>query len=56
MGEGCAFAPRCPFAQDRCHVERPVLRSVGSGHVACHRSEELHGQLDADQMRATVHG
>lgn len=56
VGPGCAFASRCPFAQDRCHVERPVLRTVGSGRVACHRSEELRGQLDADRMRADVHG
>jgi peptide/nickel transport system permease protein len=28
---GCAFAPRCAFAQDRCRTERPLLRE----HVAC---------------------
>jgi len=56
VGEGCSFAPRCPFAQDRCRVERPILRKVGVGRVACHRTEELQGQLDADQMRANVHG
>lgn len=22
---GCKFAPRCPYAQDRCHVEEPPL-------------------------------
>ena len=22
---GCRFAPRCPYAQDRCHVEEPPL-------------------------------
>jgi peptide/nickel transport system ATP-binding protein len=31
---GCAFAPRCPFAVDRCRVERPPLFEIGSGHVA----------------------
>jgi len=37
---GCRFHPRCPFAFDRCRVERPVLRAVGAGHdAACH----LHG-------------
>lgn len=54
VGEGCVFAARCAFAQDRCRAERPVLRSVGSGRVACHRTEELQGQLDADQMRESV--
>ena len=36
---GCAFAARCPYAQDRCHQEDPVLSPV-PGHpdhtVACH--------------------
>jgi oligopeptide transport system ATP-binding protein len=29
---GCAFAPRCRQAQDRCRTERPVLREVGLNH------------------------
>jgi oligopeptide/dipeptide ABC transporter ATP-binding protein len=34
---GCRFHPRCPFALDRCRVERPLPRAVGAGHeVACH--------------------
>ncbi len=34
---GCSFAPRCPFAQERCTREVPPLTSVGHGHhVACH--------------------
>jgi len=34
---GCRFHPRCPFAFDRCRVERPALREVGAGHqAACH--------------------
>jgi len=37
MPAGCRFHPRCPFAFDRCRVERPVLRSVNAGHeAACH--------------------
>jgi oligopeptide transport system ATP-binding protein len=27
---GCAFAPRCPRAAERCRVERPLLRAVGT--------------------------
>jgi oligopeptide/dipeptide ABC transporter ATP-binding protein len=23
---GCAFSPRCPYAQERCHVEQPPLQ------------------------------
>ena len=33
---GCAFAPRCALAQERCRVERPPLRALGSGTAACH--------------------
>ncbi len=34
---GCRFAPRCPFAVDRCHRDKPVLREVRKGHlVSCH--------------------
>jgi oligopeptide transport system ATP-binding protein len=34
---GCAFAPRCPHAFDRCRVERPPLRPLGPGRAsACH--------------------
>jgi peptide/nickel transport system ATP-binding protein len=31
---GCRFAPRCPYAQDRCHAEQPPLIEADSpGHV-----------------------
>jgi peptide/nickel transport system ATP-binding protein len=33
---GCAFAPRCGFATERCRAERPPLVPAGAGHtVAC---------------------
>jgi oligopeptide/dipeptide ABC transporter ATP-binding protein len=34
--EGCAFAPRCPRAADRCRVESPALTGTDSSQVACH--------------------
>lgn len=35
---GCRFSTRCPFAQDRCFTDNPVMREVEPGHfVACHR-------------------
>jgi peptide/nickel transport system ATP-binding protein len=30
---GCRFAPRCPYAQDRCVAEEPPLRAAGQGHT-----------------------
>jgi oligopeptide/dipeptide ABC transporter ATP-binding protein len=34
---GCPFHSRCPMAQDRCKIDRPELRTVGSGALAaCH--------------------
>ncbi len=33
---GCAFSPRCPFAEQRCHNEAPALRKIAGRLVACH--------------------
>lgn len=41
---GCTFHTRCPFVQDRCKKELPVLRALGhnaSHQVACHFAEEI---------------
>jgi oligopeptide/dipeptide ABC transporter ATP-binding protein len=33
---GCPFAPRCPYAQDKCHKEKPPLVEAAPGHsYAC---------------------
>jgi peptide/nickel transport system ATP-binding protein len=32
--EGCRFAPRCPFAVERCKRERPRMMNIGRGHEA----------------------
>jgi peptide/nickel transport system ATP-binding protein len=37
---GCAFHPRCPYANARCRDEAPKLRSYGAVIVACHAVEE----------------
>ena len=46
---GCAFHPRCPYANDRCRTERPALRRAGAGLVACHAVEE--GRIDVARSR-----
>jgi len=33
---GCLFAPRCRFASERCHVERPALEADGDGRLRCY--------------------
>jgi len=39
---GCAFAPRCPFATQRCAAEAPPLEVKTSGHlVACWESDRV---------------
>ena len=32
LPKGCAFAPRCRYAQERCRSERPELRAMGENH------------------------
>ena len=37
---GCRFAPRCPAAFDRCHIEQPALHQLSENHIAsCHLVE-----------------
>ena len=39
---GCAFHPRCRYANERCRAEVPQLKPVaGGGLAACHRAHEL---------------
>jgi len=41
---GCAFAPRCSFADERCRTEAPQLAPVTVGvphRAACHKAEEV---------------
>ena len=39
---GCAFAPRCSLAEDRCTARVPELRAIGDQHqVSCVFGEEI---------------
>jgi peptide/nickel transport system ATP-binding protein len=45
-GEGCRFAPRCPFAEEKCWEETPQPQKYDDGHIVeCHRADE------ADHLR-----
>ncbi|MEL6298449.1 MAG: ABC transporter ATP-binding protein [Pseudomonadota bacterium] len=41
---GCAFAPRCPFADGHCHAVAPTLEQIAGDRphlAACHKSTEV---------------
>lgn len=39
--KGCRFAPRCPYATERCLNEKPVRHDISDDHwVACFKAEE----------------
>jgi peptide/nickel transport system ATP-binding protein len=45
---GCTFAPRCPFADDRCRREAPAYEQKRPAHwAACWHSERLYGASHA---------
>ncbi|MGH3242516.1 MAG: ABC transporter ATP-binding protein, partial [Spirillospora sp.] len=49
VADGCAFAPRCPMAREKCRVERPELTRSGTGRAsACH----FHDELDEEEIDA----
>jgi len=41
--QGCMFAPRCAFANDRCHTEKPKRATTELGRALCH-TPLVHGQ------------
>jgi peptide/nickel transport system ATP-binding protein len=39
---GCRFHTRCPFATEKCKVEEPTIRELGTNHfVSCHYAEKM---------------
>ncbi|MCL1797644.1 MAG: ABC transporter ATP-binding protein [Eggerthellaceae bacterium] len=34
LPKGCAFSPRCPYAQPRCHEENPALIEIEGSHAS----------------------
>ena len=45
--QGCRFAPRCPFAVEKCRLEVPPLMDLGNGHEAACWRAPLEAHLDA---------
>ena len=43
--KGCVFAPRCKYATEKCHAEKPDVKVVGENHaVRCFRYEEVQAE------------
>ncbi len=60
---GCSFSPRCPYAQQRCHEERPELTPIPDSPAhsfACFypvgspETEEIRVQIEARRMMRTA--
>jgi len=52
--EGCAFHPRCSYADPICRQETPVQRDLGDGRsVACHFADTLRLQPIQQEERST---
>ena len=46
--KGCAFAPRCDYAQDDCREERPYLVDLAVGRrVACHHPLQVDASTES---------
>jgi peptide/nickel transport system ATP-binding protein len=61
LPSGCAFHPRCQYAQDRCRQEIPPLLNVGEANgaehlSACHFARELDLVGIAGGVEAARHG
>lgn len=42
LPEGCVFRPRCPYADETCGREEPILRTVGENHLSRCQKEVFH--------------
>ncbi len=54
---GCAFHPRCPYAEEICRSEVPPLLATDTGHLsACHFSADpaFRRGMDRDQERVAL--
>jgi len=46
--QGCMFAPRCGFANERCHSEKPKRATTELGRALCHTTL-IHGQASISE-------
>jgi oligopeptide/dipeptide ABC transporter ATP-binding protein len=52
--KACRLHPRCPFANEKCRTEKPILREIIPNHyAACHWSEKLFLEKGHDSTSET---
>ena len=49
VGEGCRFAPRCPFVMDQCKETPPLFQINGHQAASCYLHAS-HPQISADRL------
>lgn len=55
--EGCRFAPRCPFATQKCREETPPPKEYEDGHIVeCHYADEVEGLQEEASKKETWQG
>ena len=45
LPEGCAFAPRCPYATEQCHHQKPDMKELTPGHLCACFNKTTPGSL-----------
>ncbi len=53
MPKGCAFAPRCPYAQQRCREEEPPLYESHDRLLRCFRYDPEHPLTSNEEVSAS---
>lgn len=53
LPSGCKFHPRCPYYQDICTKQEPMLREVNGGLVSCHEAEKILEKRQKEKLSVT---
>lgn len=52
---GCAFHPRCPYAQEKCRQQPPLFIASGASSVACYAIENMIQEVDVIEAEGRYH-
>lgn len=60
LPKGCAFHPRCQYAEAKCQQTEPALVTIAEGKVACHLADQLSpanaSNIAGDNSAGKFHG